>query len=1312
MTVVAVPVADLEFLDRLRTSDDVWVQAAEEGRAVARHVIESRANTIVLYGPARGSTEFLRRWVVPELARHARVEFHERGTTPARADAPADIDVWDGFETCVTDPDGPGHPLLEAVAQPAAGGARHKTVLILQEDYLSRLFQLRRTVPGILDDLFEIPPMPAARFIDAVERTVSRFGVAIEDACRAALARDLDAARTVGAPGPELVAILAFEILRANHTDPLFATAEYEALGGLKGMLGRHIDFLLEHAPGGHEAIGWAVLQRAARTPVDVMTDLTGVAHRFDVPIEVPQRVLAWLEQERRVLSANTGGGHDIVPALLQIAVAAHAARVDELTENVRALLRHGVRYFAESGGLLNDQQFRRINEQRSALTTTEDEATLMLRCALGHSEAGNHRDIEHWLRRVRSETTKIEILIDMLFDIRPELRARAATCLRGFNTPDVRAQLHLVALREADDHVRAAAVDSLGVLRTQAILSDLIRETRDPNSPFQLQAIEALRVFPEKQAVDALLQIVGGDVPGHDQVARARAIAALGAEDTDAARNALVHIALRDPDRDDRAAAVAAIGTVPSEEAAAHVLAAVSEPDAPETPAAQRQPVWARGAHAVRIAILATAAVIANTFVHGLLLMTIRSRGRGLVITAIEAAIVALLLPFRFQEAGIALIAALAISWTIGHLVPTCVLLRRRMSGVPMTAYERGVGRVLFILGCATAFLLVHGLPSMLTRHVKRGVMLTAFQAAGVVLILLSRLWHAEVGLDQPILRAVFGYTNAATWTLYGIGILIFATTYVLGIRTAATDLFTTRDRRIAADRRNALYLGLLANRHAVAVVMNDLQSPDPRRVAAATALCDKYTRILRPALRARWQGADTGLKARIASMIVRHPDQASVELLQGAATTRRDRRRAARAMWKLRLSIWPPVARVAVFIGLATLGAYVIVLQEMHANSAHVLLEAVKSDERDRLRAIERLGELAQARPVQVEEELGVVLDRPSTSAATRRATIETLMNFGTAQAVDVLRHFVERAGGEPTDRAEVDELKLSSIAALGRMQNVWALSALMQLDDSIVLTPELKATAHAVAKTMDPLVWSEYHLERSNLDEAISTATVAAKKGGDPDYAVEAALALAKGYTIRGLAAYERRDYAAAMHDLTGAMESRAPVTQLGGAISLAQQLGYTLHETVALVDPAAYELSYRAYKSIELISRHFGEAFAIDADGNLAESALTSGRFDEALRLARTVAGRAGRRPESEPVVVPMRIVEASALALQGNEEGAKTVLASLEQYTGPPNPTWQYDGTVHYLNDARLAPGVRHALLVAIRRAVNPTAVSR
>ena len=778
-----------------RSTDDVRGHLGSGGRGRAgggaAHHRQQRRDHRAVQVPHGAAREFMRRWVVPELEPKWRVVFHERDAGVG----------WPRTRTWTSNSGTASKP-VSATPGAAPAAARLSRPVLDEGAHASQdcARSCRRTISIACSSrgprcrasstiCSRFPPCPRR---DSSTRS-SAPSPATAWTSRSRAGRRWRAISTRSAPvarwDRSWSPFSRSSSVRTRRGTPLLTTADYDALGGVKGILGSHIDFLLEHVPGEPDpAIGWAVLRRAVRTPVDVVTDLTDVARRFDVPIEVPQQVLTWLEQDRRVLRENTGGGHDIVPGLLAVAVTAHVRRLDELTENVRAMLRYGVRQFAESGALLPDQHFRRINEQRRLLTTTEDEATLMLRCALGHSEAGNRDEIAHWLRRVRNEATKIEILLDMLFDIRPELRARAAACLREFRTPDVRAQLHLVALRDAEDQVRAAAVDSLGVLRTDALCMELVKETIDPNSPFQLQAIDALRVFPNAEAVAALVHIVSGAAPAHDRVARARAIASLGAQDTDASRLALVQIALDDPDEEDRAAAVKAIGGVGSDAAAAQLLEAVAEAPAPTRQTQWRQLSWARVAKAAGISVTGLAAVMANVLVHGLLLGTIGRRRLGVIITVAETTMIAA--AWASLDLRALMLMLWALSLVTGYLVPTGVLLQRRSDGQPMTSYERAVGRILFLFGCVTGFLLVHGLASTLTGHVKRGLTLTAFEAAGLWLIALSYRWSADLGPDQPVLRAVFWQTYESAQILFVIGIVVLATTYVLGIRTAAADI------------------------------------------------------------------------------------------------------------------------------------------------------------------------------------------------------------------------------------------------------------------------------------------------------------------------------------------------------------------------------------------------------------------------------------------------------------------------------------------------------------------------------------------
>ena len=545
---IPVTVATLALLDRLMVSDDIWLQSAEEGRVVAEHILGSRSPIVLLYGPARnGSTEFMQRWVIPVLFEKTRVLYRAPGESGGFPDVPEDhaIHIWDGFEQHLAD--GSSEDLRQLAS--LTGGKRAlKIVLVLQEDYLSRLFQTRDVVPAILDDVFAIPAMPPARFVDAVARTTAGFGVTLSAGFVAALARDLDAVRTRAALGPELVAILAFELYRFAGVSHELSKEDYESRDGLGGLLAGHIDFLFESLPEGlNPDVAWAVLHEVVRTGIGIPTDLADVASRFDLDVAIPARVADWLETDRHVLHANSEGSHDVVPALLGKGVEHHARQLGEATEHTRSMLRLGARQFNEFHALPPEQTFRRINAQRSALLVTDEEARLMLRCALAYADIHNGDALQHWLRRVKDPAATVEILLDALFDSRATVRTCAARCLRAFNRQDVRDQLHLIALRDPVEAVRAAAVDSLQEISTPELRFVLTRETLDPNSPFRLQAIDALRIFRDDRTVDTLVTIVGGTGPGHEERARLRAIEVLGLHGTPQSVTALARIAVHD---------------------------------------------------------------------------------------------------------------------------------------------------------------------------------------------------------------------------------------------------------------------------------------------------------------------------------------------------------------------------------------------------------------------------------------------------------------------------------------------------------------------------------------------------------------------------------------------------------------------------------------------------------------------------------------------------------------------------------------------------------------------------------------------
>ena len=102
MTIPAATAATLDLLDQLMVADDVWAYSAEEGRAVANHILDSQAAIVLLYGPARAaSTAFMQRWVIPLLSQRTRVSYVASGEPISFEDAPdaaTSIRIFDGFE--------------------------------------------------------------------------------------------------------------------------------------------------------------------------------------------------------------------------------------------------------------------------------------------------------------------------------------------------------------------------------------------------------------------------------------------------------------------------------------------------------------------------------------------------------------------------------------------------------------------------------------------------------------------------------------------------------------------------------------------------------------------------------------------------------------------------------------------------------------------------------------------------------------------------------------------------------------------------------------------------------------------------------------------------------------------------------------------------------------------------------------------------------------------------------------------------------------------------------------------------------------
>jgi tetratricopeptide (TPR) repeat protein len=270
---------------------------------------------------------------------------------------------------------------------------------------------------------------------------------------------------------------------------------------------------------------------------------------------------------------------------------------------------------------------------------------------------------------------------------------------------------------------------------------------------------------------------------------------------------------------------------------------------------------------------------------------------------------------------------------------------------------------------------------------------------------------------------------------------------------------------------------------------------------------------------------------------------------------------------------------------------------------------------------------------------------------------------------------------------------KLSLDAIEALARMGNagVLPLRGLIELKTSPALPASLQAAAATSADTIDPLLWAEYHLEESDYDNAIAKATEAAAKPGDAERTRRVANARGTAHRLRSLTELKEGKYELASTDLSRALESGAEQRIIDDALDSAQQMGYDLHEQVALTDVAGFMHSYRMFSTARLHSRNMSNESMLLLEANLADASLTVGRYDEASTLSRSVVERASSLGHASlrSTILNAKFLDFAALTLKGDAAAAagarQDLLADYESLPAGFINDWSYAGTLRYLD---------------------------
>jgi tetratricopeptide (TPR) repeat protein len=239
-------------------------------------------------------------------------------------------------------------------------------------------------------------------------------------------------------------------------------------------------------------------------------------------------------------------------------------------------------------------------------------------------------------------------------------------------------------------------------------------------------------------------------------------------------------------------------------------------------------------------------------------------------------------------------------------------------------------------------------------------------------------------------------------------------------------------------------------------------------------------------------------------------------------------------------------------------------------------------------------------------------------------------------------------------------------------------------------------------------ETILASEALVEKGRYDEAIRQAGTLIRSLPNTPSAQRGRVVLAKAYTGRGLLAFNLARYPSADADLRKGVEvltdrqiDPADVSEL---FTLGLSLVFQYHETFALKSPKAFEDSYQLLVMLKAVSDRFPRSSDFnfgDLHANLAESSLTTGRYDEALRSAEQAiesakppvkddwASNAGRYETT----LNAKFIATTAHVLKGDQAAVALARKDLvDFYALRPKDFvnhWSYVGTQYYLEHAGL-----------------------
>jgi hypothetical protein len=959
------------------------IDRSADADRVIEYILDGRRRLAVLYGQ-RGSrrTELIRDWIIPRLE-NRREAFYgacdpelPRTVTGALQELSLEDALRRGglvilgrMERCLSLPDREKQRrVAELLKRVDEGEFPGSLVLVVTERSLGQMWTLQVAAPSLMANMLEIPVVTFRDCLQKLGATPGASGLRYAPEAVAALEEESGANGVVD--GVELARAVDQGFLHFKiGSDRVITAADCKTVGGVAGALDEYRKLQLETAAerwGPEAAAKTAELilsEVASALKEGTRPDLNDVALRLGVGEKLFQDVFQWLCGDGQLLRDDGNRQLVIVPAELRTSIEQAGAQKQRDVTRAWALLRDGARSWSQLGVVLPRKRLEEIEAVRELLPATDDEAALMVRSLLRIENLQDMSSIRYWLRRIRSRGGEIPPLMQALFADRAAVRQRAADLLAGFDEPDVRRQLHRVATEDPERSVRRAAVASLAGMQVDELWPLISQEARDMGSPYQENAVAALRLFHDERTITLLRELVA--LPDQPLNIRTEAIAALAALGTTEAMRSLVEIGLNDEDAEDRSNAAAALGSIESRE---RVREAVEEIRNSKVTLEQAGPVTVRRAMGILLrSLLSLAVVVVNTFLHGVALLALRRYRSGFLFLGIEACIYASRKAGAWDRWEILVLTLLVMNWLASQLFATRisiadgkrdVLLESRRVATRPPRWKLGTPFTMMLLVAdLIAFFFVHGLAHALAGRSQRALKLFGLECFGIVCLVIG--WFYFSGAYAPITAFPPHVSRVLLWIYVTVGTILFAGTFFWDVVPVFYSLAAHPRRQHGSARRAPLYAAIASNRWAAEYLLECAAAPAvadrrwARRVICRTAetmpsqqlieslktqprrpryLVDVLKRIknheIVQALGEECRTAAPRLKRWMVDVLAGRPNEASLEQLSALRSSldRYGRLRYAMAVWHYRVRLWPSTMLLvcALLVPLPILAAY----------------------------------------------------------------------------------------------------------------------------------------------------------------------------------------------------------------------------------------------------------------------------------------------------------------------------------------------------------------------------------------------------